>query len=418
MNRDFLGIQSLIDETPLDDRAESFKTSGNEAYKLSLAMKKEWTETTAKRAADEAARVAAKLPPKELTPAEAKAEATELKLLAKLQESAAKRLQDSVAYYTQGLDVEVDAAQTDNGRLKISRHLKAQILANRALVHIALQNYGRAQDDCDAALKIFPSHPKACYRGAQACLAVHPAKTVKARSYISAGLESGPESEKRKKIDWQYRAEQKGLQELLDKVVKLEQAEAEREAKKAAAELAAKQGDMAYASSLAQALQARGLKLGPLVFDFARSAYAAQSKEAGRLPRPLLHPPPPAPYSSSSTKLGWPLLILYPETLQSDFVQECLESQSLADHLSLMFPPMGEWAPWDEQRRYRMDNLSVWIDSRGPNVPHDSTPEQDAQARVLVNPRHSLANILANPKLAKKGYTIPGVPTFVVLPKQ
>jgi len=60
----------------------------------------------------------------------------------------------------------------------------------------------------------------------------------------------------------------------------------------------------------------------------------------------------------------------------------------------------------------------VWIDTRGPNVPHDSTPAQDAAARMLVNPSQSLRAILSNPKLAKKGYVIPGIPTVIILPKQ
>lgn len=65
-----------------------------------------------------------------------------------------------------------------------------------------------------------------------------------------------------------------------------------------------------------------------------------------------------------------------------------------------------------------MDNISVWIDVRGPNIPSDSTPEQDQAARMLVNPRQTLRAILSNPKLAKKNYVIPGIPTFIVLPKQ
>lgn len=60
----------------------------------------------------------------------------------------------------------------------------------------------------------------------------------------------------------------------------------------------------------------------------------------------------------------------------------------------------------------------MWLDTRGPNVPADSSAAADAAARVLVNPNHTLRAILSNPKLAKKNYVIPGIPTFIILPKQ
>src|SRR5690606_36352471 len=146
-----MGIQSLIDETPMDVRAENFKESGNEAYKLSLKMKKDWTEATAKRAADKEAaekeREKTKAPAPVLSPQQEKAEASEVTHLAKLHEAAHKRLLDAVTYYSQGLDVEHDEAHNPDGTARLSKRLKAQILVNRALVHLALQNYGRAQND-------------------------------------------------------------------------------------------------------------------------------------------------------------------------------------------------------------------------------------------------------------------------------
>ena len=129
MNREFLGIQSMIDETPLDERAANFKDSGNEAYKLSLKMKKDWTEATAKREAAAKAAAESKQPAKKLTLQEQKDEDYEVSHLKKLKESAHKRLLDAVTYYTQALDVELDPLQTENGKLHLTKRLKAQILA-------------------------------------------------------------------------------------------------------------------------------------------------------------------------------------------------------------------------------------------------------------------------------------------------
>lgn len=347
MNRDFAGIQSIIDETPIDARAENFKDSGNEAYKLSVRMTKDHKEGMAKREAAEAERLAKGLPKPILTSEQEKEEKYELAHLAKLVESSKKRLIDAVVYYTQALDVEGDAEREGASSTKISKHLKAQIYANRALVHMTMQNYGKTQADCDEALKLEPKNAKAAFRGASACLAIHPPKLEKARTYIQAGRIL---DEPRKKIDWQFRAEQKSMDELEARVVKFEnEIRAKEEKKKAEADKAALV-QSGYAQGIHQALLSRGLKLGPLVFNFADSAYAAQTKEAGQPPRPYLYPPYPAPYTSATT-LGWPLLILYPDELQSDFIQECKEDHMLIDHLAQMFPPNCDYAPWDQKKK-------------------------------------------------------------------
>jgi len=436
MNREFMGIQSLVDETPLDSRMENFKDSGNEAYKLATRMKKEYKEGMDKREKEEkewqdkldAAKAAGKPLPKKSADEEKK-EKDDFAHLNKLKESSRKRMLDAIGYYTQGLDVERDAMEQHAAQLKrhdpddgpppkpphINKHLMAQLLSNRALVHLSMENYGRAQADADAALKYEPHNAKAAYRGAMAALSVNPPKVSKARQFLEAGR---IHDEARKKIDWQFRAEQKSMDDIEKRIKTIEAVEAAKEAK-AKAKLAAKHAESnAYQQSLSKALSSRGVKLGALVFDFANSPYLAQSAEGpGILPRPILDPPPPAPYSSS-TRLHWPLLFLYPETLQSDFVPKWDEEQNLQSVLAQMFPPQADWAPWDEKKRYHLPNLSVWIDTRGPNIPADSTPAQDQAARMLINPNQSLRNILANPKLAKKGYAVPGIPTFIILPKQ
>ena len=348
MNREFMGIQSIIDETPLDTRAENFKDSGNEAYKLSIKMSKDFAEGTAKREAMLKEREALGDKAPKLSPQQEKDDAYEANHLVKLKESAGKRLVDAITYYTQALDVELDSVHTEQGKLKMSRHLKAQILVNRALVHMTMQNYGRTQTDCDEALKIEPKNAKACYRGATACLACNPPKLEKARAYITQGRIV---DEKRKKIDWQFRAEQKSLDDLEAKIVAIETKDREREEKKKQEAALKAEQERGQSQSLQAALQSRGLKLGPLVFDFARSAYAEQSAEGpGKLPRPMIHPPPPAPYTASST-LRWPVLLLYPELLQSDFIREAQEEHTLADHLRTMFPPQSDWAPWDVKKQ-------------------------------------------------------------------
>uniref|UniRef100_A0AAV2KV74 Cns1/TTC4 wheel domain-containing protein n=1 Tax=Knipowitschia caucasica TaxID=637954 RepID=A0AAV2KV74_KNICA len=57
--------------------------------------------------------------------------------------------------------------------------------------------------------------------------------------------------------------------------------------------------------------------------------------------------------------LYWPVLFLYPEHQQSDFISAFCENHCFSDHLSVMFGE--ELPPWDTQQKYRPSNLLVCI---------------------------------------------------------
>lgn len=105
----FAALKSLVDETPPEERAESFKESGNIAYKLGRA-----------------------------------------------------RWRDAIVYYSQGIDEQCGNAK-----------LNSQLHANRAQVLLQLGNFGKAVKDCLDALKFDRGNVKAYFRAAKASAALH-----------------------------------------------------------------------------------------------------------------------------------------------------------------------------------------------------------------------------------------------------
>lgn len=65
----------------------------------------------------------------------------------------------------------------------------------------------------------------------------------------------------------------------------------------------------------------------------------------------------PDPVSPNST-LTFPVVLLYPLHLQSDFIKAFSETDTLASHLDYIFP-----LPWDEQHEYTMDEVEGYMET-------------------------------------------------------
>jgi hypothetical protein len=59
----------------------------------------------------------------------------------------------------------------------------------------------------------------------------------------------------------------------------------------------------------------------------------------------------------------WPVLLLYPEYGQSDFIRAFSEHDSLDAHLDQIFSPHQPPAPWDAERKYVREDLWVYFQS-------------------------------------------------------
>lgn len=95
--------------------------------------------------------------------------------------------------------------------------------------------------------------------------------------------------------------------------------------------------------------------------------------------------------------LYWPVLFLYPEHSQTDFISAFCENSSFMDHLAVMFGE--ELPPWDSERKYQPQNLQLFFED----------PEQGNLYQV--NLENSLLNVLQHQRCLVKA----GTPSFIVL---
>lgn len=56
----------------------------------------------------------------------------------------------------------------------------------------------------------------------------------------------------------------------------------------------------------------------------------------------------------------WPVMFVYPETMQTDAVEDFLEADSLQQHLDVMFAPDAPPLQWDEEGHYTRSRLELY----------------------------------------------------------
>ncbi|XP_023558463.1 tetratricopeptide repeat protein 4 isoform X2 [Octodon degus] len=94
-------------------------------------------------------------------------------------------------------------------------------------------------------------------------------------------------------------------------------------------------------------------------------------------------------------RLSWPVLFLYPEYAQSDFISAFHEDSRFIDHLMVMF---AEIPSWDSEQKYRVDNLEVYFE------------DEDRTELYQVPPRSTLLQVLQHPRYFVKALT----PAFLI----
>jgi tetratricopeptide (TPR) repeat protein len=243
----------------------------------------------------------------------------------------AGKWKDAKEFYTKGIDVlqaeqrkrKAKSAESTSNHENIKdseEEVEKQLtiletcLVNRAACQLSLQNYRSCTFDCAATLRLNPNNIKAYYRSSKALLAL--SKITEADDVCARGLELDPSN-----------AALKGVADTI--IAK----NAELTAKKAKA-LAAEQKKQRVALVLRAALKARGIKMR-------RTAQPPEMEDA----RVKLVPDEGDPKSS----LVFPTVFLYPLHLQSDFVKEFGEVETVAERLGVV---MAEPLPWEGGMEY------------------------------------------------------------------
>ncbi|KAJ2079644.1 HSP70/90 co-chaperone [Coemansia sp. RSA 988] len=274
------------------------------------------------------------------------------------------QLGEAAKYYSTALDYDHD-----------NKELQVTLFINRAAANLELQNYGQVLRDCSEALRLKPKTPKALFRAAKACIALE--KFEEAIECCKWGLGIDPDNKEMAKLQKQAQRTKENYER---KIKEHETREKEKATKRAI---------------LRQAVLIRN----KLTFD---SPQNSSKKNAC----PWETDADQVELDLETGHLLWPVVFLYPETKESDYVQKFDEAVSLYDMLTqvLYEPPY-----WDNQQRpkYTLDNVDTYFLTR----PVGGKDQDERLIKVDIDA--PLGTVLDSPDYIIRN----GIPSFVLLPR-
>ncbi|KAL6094186.1 hypothetical protein STEG23_015464 [Scotinomys teguina] len=292
-------------------------------------------------------------------------------------EEQAKTYKDEGNDYFKEKDYKKAVASYSEGLKKkcVDPDLNAVLYTNRAVAQYYLGNFRSALNDVLAARKLKSGHLKAIIRGAMCHLELkHFAEAV---NWCDEGLQ----------ID----AKEKKLLEVRAKADKLKRME-ERDLRKKRLK---ENKEQSQNEALLQAIKARNIRLVSEVVSKDEDSASDGPTEIFLDGLSSENPCGAKLSLDNQGRLSWPVLFLYPEYVQSDFISAFHEDSRFIDHLMVMF---SEAPPWDSEQKYHPDNLEVYF-------------EDDDRAELYqVSPWSSLLQVLQHPRYLVKALT----PVFLV----
>ena len=227
--------------------------------------------------------------------------------------------------------------------------IKSVLLANAAMAHMQLKNWGHVRNDCQKSLIFHKTNIKAWYRLSKAHQMLHDWED--AGSAIDSGLAVEPENQDLLQLQ----------QTVADQVQKARQARQRRE--RARAER------VASVKIVWKWCQHNEIRLGrvPLVAsvtdddnddqDVDESRWHNHHPHTGRLPEMI------------QGEWVWPCMFIYPSHHQSDFVEHFGENEIMALRMAQMFPELEEGEEtamsWDFNNEFACSNLAVYFEVHG-----------------------------------------------------
>lgn len=244
--------------------------------------------------------------------------------------------------------------------------MNAFLYNNRAAAQFHLKNYRSALADSERALTYKPDHIKARLRAAKCAFEI--SKYDLCIQHCEKLLETTPNDTDASELI--KKAKRKLLMQARDKRKqdKLEQVKVQTK------------------DAVIKAILERGIKI-------------AQCDDDDDLDLAKLEPSMPGAHAHmvylEDGKLNWPVLLLYPEVLQTDFIVDCPEDVPLETQLAKVFP-----TPWDTQNNYSIEKINVY--SEGCN----KLPQ-------VIDMSMNLGDILKTKYFEVKA----GTPAFTIVPR-
>jgi len=219
--------------------------------------------------------------------------------------------------------------------------LNAILFSNRAASNFYLGNFRSAMRDCVWARKCKPDHLKAFVKGAECAMKLE--KFQDAHNWSNAGLKIDEKNSK--------------LIEIRERSARL-QKEKERDERKKSNQNRKVQKEN---EEILQALKERKIRIqnDPNFDIFDRSSNPVGSS---------------IQWNDVDRTLLFPVVFLYPEFGQTDYIEKFSEQTRIVDQLETMFSSVPAW---DNDRKYKLDRLAIYYEDRDRHqlkrVPMDKT---------------------------------------------
>ena len=228
--------------------------------------------------------------------------------------------------------------------------LIAVLYTNRAAAHYRIGNYRSSLNDCIEARKYKSDHPKAIARGALCYVELKMFR--EAIEWCDKALQLCPTDEK-----------MKNLRIKADKLMREQESIRRRE-------LAAERKKIREQEQILAAVQKRGIVLsgGGQLDDL----FSVRSHHACAAAVSL----------TCNGVLTWPVMLLYPEYGETDFIEAFCETSLFLEHFRVMFG--AERPAWDTDDKYQPDRLQVFFEDRERQQLHDI----DASSSLLLALQH------------------------------
>uniref|UniRef100_A0A7S3VEM7 Cns1/TTC4 wheel domain-containing protein n=1 Tax=Chaetoceros debilis TaxID=122233 RepID=A0A7S3VEM7_9STRA len=228
---------------------------------------------------------------------------------------------------------------------------KSTVLANAAMAHMQIKNWGFVRNDSTRALAFNDKNLKACYR------------LAKAHQMLQNWEEAGDAIDSGLNIDGENKDLMK-LQKLLQKKVNRARLDRQKREKARAQRVSKVKGVWRHCKE-------KGVVLGrvPLVSTVTDDDEEDDEKvdearwhhhhpHTGRLPQEI---------PGSNGEWSWPCMFVYPSHNHSDFVEHFAESDMIALRMAEVFPELDEGSsetamPWDFNNEFECSKIAVYFE--------------------------------------------------------
>nr|XP_024932797.2 tetratricopeptide repeat protein 4 homolog isoform X2 [Ziziphus jujuba var. spinosa] len=121
-------------------------------------------------------------------------------------------------------------------------------------------------------------------------------------------------------------------------------------------------------------------------------------------------------WDKNKNNIHWPVLLLFPEVMACDFIEDFCDTDMFSSHLDIMFSEIHLPQLLDKQNNYTREAVEVYYEAKEEDASEDSdsgiSADKGSSRWVKINEKSTLEDVLKQPD-----FVIQGIPAFYVVSK-